>query len=330
VRLSTVAEEYEALCRARLEHLVRVTQPLVLVSQVPRSGGTLLSQLFDGHPEVHAHPHELRIGKPTSRHWVTVDLARPEEWFDLLFEPYAWKHARRGYRKPAGVRPQDDVDVFPFLFLPSLQRRLFDQRLAERPASSRRDVLDAYFTSYFNAWIDNQTLYSEPKRIVAAFAPDLHVKPASLEGFFEDYPDGTLVSIVRDPRAWYASAHGQKQQYSTVERALKKWRRSTEATLAAQAERPGRVAVITYETLVRDTEETMRLLAERVGISMRPELLVPTFNGRPIRANSSDRVRDYGVRPERTEGWRGRLDAEEVARVEELAGDLYERAAAAQ
>ena len=165
---------------------------------------------------------------------------------------------------------------------------------------------------------------------MTAFAPDLHVKPRSLEGFFEDYPDGTLVSIVRDPRAWYASARNQKQQYSTVERALKKWRNSTEATLVAQAERPERVAVVTYESLVRDTEGTMRLVAERVGIAMRPELLVPTFNGRPIRANSSERVEGYGVRPERTEGWRDKLDAETVAQVEQLAGDLYERAASGQ
>ena len=35
----------------------------------PAPAGTLLSQLFDGHPECHAHPHELRIGSPTSRHW---------------------------------------------------------------------------------------------------------------------------------------------------------------------------------------------------------------------------------------------------------------------
>ena len=327
--LSAETEEYEALCRARLEHLVRVTQPLVLVSQVPRSGGTLLSQLFDGHPEIHAHPHELRNGRPTSRHWASVDLARPEEWFELLFEPYAWKHARRGYKKPAGVRPEGgrDVDVFPFLFLPGLQRRAFELVTAEVPPGSRRGVLDAYFTSYFNAWVDNQVLYAEPKRVVTAFAPDLHVKPPSLEGFFEDYPDGTLVSIVRDPRAWYASARSQKKQYSTVERALKKWRRSTEATLAAREQRPDRVVVITYEALVRDTEATMRLVTERIGISMLPELVVPTFNGRPIRANSSETVPGYGVRPERSESWRDRLDGETVARVEELAGDLYERAA---
>jgi hypothetical protein len=263
---------------------------------------------------------------------VTVDLARPEEWFDLLYEPYAWKHARRGYKKPAGVRPEGgrDVDVFPFLFLPGLQRRAFELFAAERPPGRRRDVLDAYFTSYFNAWVDNQTLYAEPKRVVTAFAPDLHAKGTSLEDFFADYPDGTLVSIVRDPRAWYASARSQKKQYSTVERALKKWRRSTEAALEARAQRPDRVVVLTYEALVRDTEATMRLIAERIGISMSPELVVPTFNGRPIRANSSDEVEGYGVRPERSESWRDKLDGETVDRVEELAGDLYERASAAQ
>jgi hypothetical protein len=328
VKLLTEVDEYEALCRARLEHLVPVTQPLVLVSQVPRSGGTLLSQLFDGHPELHAHPHELRIGRPTSRHWSTVDLATRDEWFDLLYEPYAAKHMRRGYRKPAGVLPDGtpDVDVFPFLFLPKLQRRIFERWVEARPVGCRRDVLDAYFTSYFNAWIDNQTLYAEPKRVVTAFAPDLHVKRPSLDGFLEDYPDGKLVSIVRDPRAWYASARNQKQQYSTVEKALKKWRRSTEATLAAR-EQTGRVLVVTYENLVRDTEGTMRLIAEEIGISMLPVLLVPTFNGRPIRANSSDRVEGYGVRPEHTDRWRDKLDTETVARIEELAGDLYERTA---
>ena len=55
-------DEYRYLCQARLKHLVEVREPLVLISQIPRSGGTLLSQLFDGHPECHAHPGELEIG----------------------------------------------------------------------------------------------------------------------------------------------------------------------------------------------------------------------------------------------------------------------------
>jgi len=83
------AEEYAALVHQRLEHVVPVTEPLVLCSQVQRSGGTLLSQLFDGHPECHAHPHEIKIGWPREANWPPLDLDRPEEWFERLFEKKA-------------------------------------------------------------------------------------------------------------------------------------------------------------------------------------------------------------------------------------------------
>ena len=55
-------------------------------------------------------------------------------------------------------------------------------------------------------------------------------------------------------------------------------------------------------------------------------LLAPTFNGRPIRANSSEEIDRYGVVAERVEAYRNDLADEAVARIEELAGDLYERA----
>ena len=54
---------------------------------------------------------------------------------------------------------------------------------------------------------------------------------------------------------------------------------------------------------------------------------MPTFNGRPIRANSSDSVESYGILPERASAYRDSLDAETAERIGRLAGDLYERAA---
>ena len=56
-----------------LEHLPPVTAPLALISQIQRSGGSMLSQLFDGHPEVHAHPHELKIGYPKKFNWPEIN-----------------------------------------------------------------------------------------------------------------------------------------------------------------------------------------------------------------------------------------------------------------
>jgi hypothetical protein len=41
-----------------------INSPLILITQIQRSGGTLLSQLFDGHDEIYAYPNELTIWEP--------------------------------------------------------------------------------------------------------------------------------------------------------------------------------------------------------------------------------------------------------------------------
>jgi hypothetical protein len=318
-------EEYELLCRLRIEHAIDVREPLVLVSQIQRSGGTLLSQLFDGHPECHAHPHELTIGYPKSQIWPRLDLAAPHTWYELLYEKYAQKHLRRGYGKPAERSEDTDPDVFPFVFLPSLQKRIFDACVAGRTIERQRDVLDCYFTSYFNAWLDDQNLYSRPKKAVTAFAPRLSMVRDSVDGFFADYPDGTLISIVRDPRAWYASARTQPP-FAEGEDVLERWCRSTRSALEARERHGDRALLLTYEALVLDTEATMRSVAERIGLTMLPVLTMPTFNGRPIRANSFAAVDRYGILPERTRAYRDALDPETIRWIENRAGELYERA----
>jgi hypothetical protein len=305
----------------RADHLVRVEQPLVLVSQIQRSGGTLLSRLFDGHPEVHAHAYELKIGR--KHRWPNLDLDAPDSWFGTLYEEKATVHLAAGWSKP-GLK-ETEVDVFPFLFLPRLQKQLFDASVAATGVERRRDVLDCYFTSYFNAWLDNQNLYTSPKRLVTAFTPRTNLHEKSIERFFADYPDGWVVTIVREPRAWYASAVRHRREYDDLDAALDLWRRSALAALGSRERYGDRVVVLAYEELVQQTEPTMRLLAKRFGISMEPTLLVPTFNGRLVRANSSDPVPRYGVLAERTDAYRNVLDAGTIARVDELGRDLYER-----
>jgi hypothetical protein len=322
-RLSEL-DEYARLFAARLEHLVEVREPLVLISQIQRSGGTLLSQLLDGHPECHAHPGELHIAKPRKYNWPPLDLGRPERWFDVLFEAPARDYLLRGYKKPSTKR--HDHDVFPFLFLPRLQQAIFEQCVAGRLVERERDVLDCYFTSYFNAWLDNQNLYSGSKKIVTAFVARLSGELANVERFFAAYPDGTLISIVREPCAWYASAQKYRWRYADLEESVRRWRRSTTAAIEAGTRFPDRVAVLTYDLLVLETEATMRRLADRLGITMSPELLTPTFNGRPIRANSSTPVERHGILTDRTTAYRDSLDTATIDRIQELAGPLYEQA----
>jgi sulfotransferase family protein len=321
-------EEYGELCRVRLEHAVPVREPLVLISQIQRSGGTLLSQLFDGHPQCHAHPHEITIGKPAKWDWPTLDLEAPDGWLAALHEPLVAEWIDSGYVKEKLKRREDlEPDVFPFAFSLKLRQLLFEACIASRRVERERDVLDCYFTSYFNAWLDNHNLYSGPKKVVTGFTPRLSMELERVERFFAAYPDGTLISIVRDPRAWYASATRHRKYYRRdFDEAVGLWRQSTEATLAADERFGPRVIVLTYEELIDDTEATVAAIADRIGITMAPELLLPTFNGQPIRANSTDAVHGHGILPGRVSVFRDLLDSETIARIEESTGDLYERA----
>ena len=323
------AAELAQLQATRLAHVVPVREPLVLISQIQRSGGTLLSQLLDGHPEVHAHPGELCIGKPKKWDWPPLDLGRPETWFDVLFEPQIDLYLREGFLKEKPLLGQLEPDVFPFVFSPRVQRAVFEQSVAEWRPVTERGVLDCYFTSYFNAWLDDQNLYSGPKRAVTAFTPRLAMEAERLERYLASYPDGTFVSIVRDPRAWYASASKHRPRYEDVEESIALWRQSAETALDARERHGEGVLVLTYEQLVGETEATLRRVAERFGISWSPALLVPTFNGRPTLANSTGPVDRRGILPERASAFRDSLDGAVIEAVEHAAGDVYERAVAA-
>jgi len=151
---------WEQLHNFKSENVHPVTSPLVLISQIQRSGGSLLSQLFDGHPEVHPHPHELMLGYKKKYVWPRIDLnEHPERWFRILFE---------------------NMDIF-----------------------------------------------------------------------FEVYPDGRLISLIRDPKNWFPSAlrHGPKL-YGDIKLAIFQWKESAQAMLRNKKRYSDRICLIKFEDLV--------------------------------------------------------------------------------
>jgi hypothetical protein len=310
----------ERLFRGAREALVPVRQPLVLVSQVQRSGGTLVNTLLDGHPELHSHPYELHIGQPTKYDWPSLDLkADSDQWIDALREPIIELLFRTGYRKKPHMFEMEDYPVLPFGLVPSFLERLFRLQCMEDPPQTQREVLDRYFTAFFNAWVDCQGLRERPKKWVAAFVPRI-AWGESRSRFFADYPDGRLVSIHRDPRAWYASAHRFSSRYGTLDEAIELWLHGAREIVSAKEENPGRVFVLTYETLVTKPNDTVRRLAEWLGITWNPILLEPTFNRMATLANTSFEMAEEGVRTESLRRWRD-LPKDAITKIEQLAMD---------
>jgi hypothetical protein len=304
-----------------LKHISPVTEPLALISQIQRSGGSLLSQLFDGHPEIHAHPHELMMGYKKKYVWPRIDLSdRPEHWFRILFEKTIIEHMTKGYKK--GRR---DQEAFPFLLVPSLQKELFLKYIGSIQSITLRDVFDAYMTSYFGAWISNQNANGQ-KKFVTVFTPRLSALKANMEFFFEIYPDGRLISLVRDPKNWFPSAlRHVPEKYGDLEGALNQWNESALAALWNKERYGDRVCIIKFEDLVSKTEAVMRYLAEFLGIEFDNTLLAPTFNKFPIKAHTSFKVENHGVVDSPLSRYET-LSEQEFDTIERMAHETYSRA----
>ena len=305
-----------------LRSLSPVTSPIALISQIQRSGGTLLSQLFDGHPELHAHPHELMIGYPKKHIWPTVDLDdTPERWFEILFEDTVIAHFQSGYKK---MRQYEEE--FPFIFLPSLQRNMFLKYIDSVESIKLRDVFNAYMTSYFGAWLNNQNSFAM-KKFVTGFTPRLAMVRDSIRSFFEIYPDGRLISVVRDPKNWYPSAYRhnaviKKKKYENIRQAMDQWNENAQS-MVWNAEMYGdRVCTVRFEDLISDTESVMRYMADFLDVEFDDILLEPTFNRFPIKANTSFQIEKHGIINSTLSRYKT-LKEEDLEIIEEMTKETY-------
>ena len=67
----------------------------------------------------------------------------------------------------------------------------------------------------------------------------------------------------------------------------------------------------------------MKLVCKILNISWNSILLTPTFNGIPIKADSSFRVKGYGVQNEVIERYKTILKKDEIRRIKSLTNDVY-------
>ena len=308
----------ESFCQSYFEHVRPVTSPLALISQIQRSGGSLLSQLFDGHPEVHAHPHELKIGNPKKYIWPQIDLKDdPGRWFEILFEDIVVRHMRHGYKKM-----EKYTDTFLFIFLPAVQREIFFKYLNSVESIMLRDVFDAYMTSYFGAWVNNQNILGQ-KKFITAFTPRLATLKENMRSYFDIYPDGRLISVIRDPNNWFPSAvRHNLEKYGDVRQALTQWNESAQAMLWNKERYGDRVCIINFEDLIKRTEAVMRYLAEFLNIQFNDILVTPTFNKMPIKPNTSFKIEDPGIIVSVLNRYKT-LSQEELKVIDEMSGALY-------
>ena len=160
---------------------------------------------------------------------------------------------------------------------------------------------------------------------MTGFEPSAILQPDRLRCFRELYPDGRLVSVVRDPASWAVSAARRNARYADRGVAIATWREAVETALRLHASGPTGSRSCLSRRSSGDTERTMKAVAEFLAIEFTDDLLAPTFNGRATKANSSFPVEGAGVIAgplSRSE----QLPAEDRAEIERELGELHTRA----
>lgn len=256
---------------------------LVMVSQIQRSGGTLLSQLLDDHPEIWVFPGELHIAKPKDT-WPRLMLWLPPSiLFRQLVDHRCLQYAETGFQKSIHSR-----EGLPFDYDAGLHCVAFCRAMKRIKPRRQREVLDIFFSTFFNSWI-NHRKHGRPKCFLA-FAAGFSIPSSTVEAFFADYPNGKLISILRDPRSWTASAlikNSRRKNFTSAEQAITHWRSSAEALISNKRAHSGKVLLVTFADLIGRTAETIRIVADFIGVPFTDKLLVPTFNGEHVASNSS-------------------------------------------
>jgi len=317
-------QNVESRKQARAVRPFKKSLPLILISQVQRSGGTLLTQLFDGHPQQLTHPYELKIGYPGKAFWLRVpkdgNRTNIVQW---ISSSWIRRSSIFGYRKESLKKNP----ILPFCFANDLFHQIVVDRLKDSGAMDSRRVLDAYFSAFFSSWLSND-FDPDRARFFVAFAPGLSSRSSEVERFFQAYPDGYLVLIVRDPCAWYASARRHHPAYVDLDFALHAWLQSAKAMPTLKQKYQRKVVVISYEDLVVDCEGTMRRLCDAIGLEFSNSLLVPTLGGRPAEADSSYVDSSFAgtVYVSSVDRYRSELSADEIAHIRDICWPAYQEA----
>jgi hypothetical protein len=315
----------------RHKYTVLINKPWVLISQIQRSGGSLLSQLLDGHPQLYVHPSELRIGYPTKDKYPAINLSDPPEIiFENLSEAKAINmHVKDGYSKYSpGMDNLADQPTYPFIFSIELQKSLFISLFNQIKPSTQRQVLDCYITAYFNSWIDYQGIYRDPTSVkyCAAFVARLACNLSNIDNFFKDYPDGKILTIVRDPVSWFASARKHLPNvYSNLVESIKLWNQSATSSIKIVDKYPNKSKLLIFEELLMQPQKTMKMVSDFIGIDFTETLLMPSFNGMRIKANTSFQAKSFGINKEPSDR-RSYLDSKEIEAISDNYSKLYNEA----
>jgi hypothetical protein len=231
--------------------------PLLIATGFQRSGTSLITQLLRNHPQLLTYYSELHIGRPNKYFWPDLtSYSTSKERFKQLIPK---NHAKKFWR----IRSPKSVIKDNFLFDFALFKKNFLK--LDKNSSKQRETLDAFFTGYFSAYLNyNYNNLFENYKFIHASIPGLTRYKESVKAFFNDYPNGFLLVMIRNPFQWYNSAKHHSKEFAEKGLALYEDHLKNCLWCASKYER--KFIIVSFEDLIEDVEGSMKIVCSLIGI----------------------------------------------------------------
>lgn len=256
----------------------------VMISAGFEHGGNVTHRHLDGHPGLLVYPFESQLGNRDYKDFLAsverVQYRYPQFSEGLspaeLYEEIMDEEMKTFLRKRNGSKFRD-VD----LQLDEANRKdAFIKRLGKREYYRRKDVIEAFFRSTFDAWENYYTTIGDTK-IYVGYSPAIGI---DAERMIKDFPKIKIIHIVRNPFSAYRDTK-RRPFPQTLSKYLITWNiyHSTVEMFAKMY--PDNVKIFRYEDEVADKVDFMKQISKFIGIDFNETMLYPSWNGQRIAAD---------------------------------------------
>ena len=252
---------------------------LIMISAMYENGGNTLHRFFDGHPQLHVYPFESQLGTPLVSDFLTSVFPPKYRWpefslsgsIDSDYELIIDEELKRHVKTPLASKFRNaDLKL-----IDSDRKQIFLDLLKDK-TRSRRNVVEAFFSSTFNAWKNYQSSGKESHFV--GYSPIVGV---DAEKIFSDFPSSHIVHIVRNPLAAYSDTKKRPVPY-TLSKYVQIWNIVQLMSLNFSAKFPENFHIVRYENLVKSPKYFFRKLVKKIHIDYHPALENPSWNSRKL------------------------------------------------
>jgi len=252
---------------------------LIMISAMYENGGNTTHRFLDGHPQLYVYPFESQLGTILVNDYMSSIFPLKYRWpefpmhgdfdkdYELIIDEELKRHVKTPFAskfKDADMKLSDQVRKKTFLQLLKGQTR------------KRKNIVEAFFRSTFEAWKD----YNRSGKEVAylGYSPVVGV---DAEKIFLDFPNSHIIHVVRNPYSAYSDTKKRPVPYS-LSKYVTIWNMVQLSALNFAQMYHKNFHLIRFEDLVTNPKKLFSDLVKKLGLKYDQALEYPSWNTKKL------------------------------------------------